>query len=187
MKVTNGRQLVALLRHSEILVSHCSAQPHSSTLDLIQPLDRLLKSFLHLLFTIGHYSDSPNECAIGTPVFDVASSTSAPSTSSSPASVSKLAGAPIAVSATPFSTCTPNPTQSASPSSAATPTPSISQGRWESKSVRRWLNCVVTIFLGLLGVFAAYIALSLALWTSMKDYREDCRSQNSTNEALSTD
>jgi hypothetical protein len=48
--------------------------------------------------------------------------------------------------------------------------------RW--KTLKRWLNYIVNTLLAIAGIIAAYIALSLAIWTSIKDYRDDCRSQN---------
>lgn len=38
------------------------------------------------------------------------------------------------------------------------------------------------ILVGIAGLFAAYLALSLAMWTTMKDYRDDYRGQNVRSE-----
>ncbi|KAK4937679.1 hypothetical protein LTR10_021753 [Elasticomyces elasticus] len=43
-----------------------------------------------------------------------------------------------------------------------------------------WMVLLAKLVAGGLGIVAAWMALYLALWTSVKDFRDDCRSQNST-------
>ena len=44
--------------------------------------------------------------------------------------------------------------------------------------LKSWSTWVAKILLAIAGIFATYVALSVAIWTSIKDYRDDCRSQN---------
>lgn len=46
------------------------------------------------------------------------------------------------------------------------------------KAFKGWSGFFVKSSLAIAGLFATYLALSLSMWTSMKDYREDFRSQN---------
>lgn len=44
--------------------------------------------------------------------------------------------------------------------------------------ITKWLFFFVKVLASLAVLVATYIALSVALWTSVKDFRDDCRSQN---------
>ncbi|EXJ80444.1 hypothetical protein A1O1_08589 [Capronia coronata CBS 617.96] len=46
--------------------------------------------------------------------------------------------------------------------------------------VKGWLFFFVKVLAGVAALVATYIALNVALWTSVKDFRDDCRSQNTT-------
>ena len=70
-------------------------------------------------------------------------------------------------------------TPSTPPAPAPTPTPTmiISHRKVWAKVLVILTRITMAIF-GVLGLAATYIALSVALWTAWKDYRDDCRSQN---------
>ncbi|KAL9105655.1 MAG: hypothetical protein Q9227_009204 [Pyrenula ochraceoflavens] len=53
-------------------------------------------------------------------------------------------------------------------------------------TISSFLKVLIKILIACAGLAATYVMLSLALWTSRKDYRDDCRSQNTTNGALSS-
>jgi hypothetical protein len=44
--------------------------------------------------------------------------------------------------------------------------------------LKKILTYIAQFLTGIAGLFAAYVALSLAAWTSVKDFRDDCRNQN---------
>jgi hypothetical protein len=81
-------------------------------------------------------------------------------------------GAPSAVSSrqatNTIATGWNRPTQSAQPGV-------VSQS---CSNLKSFMIVPCQILVGIAGLFAAYLALSLAMWTAMKDYRDDCRSQN---------
>jgi hypothetical protein len=47
-------------------------------------------------------------------------------------------------------------------------------------NLKSFMTVPCQILVGIAGLFAAYLSLSLAMWTAVKDYQGDCRSQNGT-------
>ena len=47
--------------------------------------------------------------------------------------------------------------------------------------VKKWAIRLLRLLAAVTGLLAAYMALSTAIWTSAKDFRDDCRSQNVSN------
>jgi hypothetical protein len=75
--------------------------------------------------------------------------------------------------------------QIATPQIATPPTQTLTTASlqprtsWFSLSrLKKILTYIAQIFIAIAGLFAAYVALSLAAWTSVKDFRDDCRNQN---------
>lgn len=66
---------------------------------------------------------------------------------------------------------TPSSTLSTLPSANASP-----RSMW--KTCRGWLVLLARATLAILGTVVVLMTLQLALWTAVKDFRDDCRSQN---------
>jgi hypothetical protein len=50
--------------------------------------------------------------------------------------------------------------------------------RLSLSTLKKLLIYLAQVFVAMAGLLAAYFALSLAAWTSVKDFRDDCRNQN---------
>ncbi|KIW61311.1 hypothetical protein PV05_01449 [Exophiala xenobiotica] len=127
-----------------------------------------------------------------------------------PTTITSIPLGPIAASSTTASPASPaspaNPTPPSASTTAQHPTiqtappsaqqipgvhhhPSVPANPWQQSAALRvlrvWGIPLATAAVSAAGLVAAYIGLSISLWTSQKDFRDNCRSQNSTSGSLS--
>jgi hypothetical protein len=122
------------------------------------------------------------------PLASLGGSSSAASPTPSPSSTPATSQPCAAVSLQPHMQSAQQPAAGPATPSSASPTAiaaSPAKTPFQSlvnrcRSLLPWLTWITKILLATLGIVATYIAVSLALWTSEKDFRDDCRSQNVT-------